>query len=229
MNELITTDIKMTSLDIAVITGKMHKHVMADIRKEIKELGTETNEPIFRPVKYTDKKGEKRPCYEFGKTGAMQLALKYDAKTRYNVIQYVEQLEKGANKPQSIEDLIIMQAQSVKEIKETVNKQSKAIETVNHRLDNIDSLDTVGDLQQRLNSMVRRYAQDKGIGFGNAWKEFRTSFNIAYRTNLKLLMNNYKEKHNLKSLTMPQYLSLVNRLPDAIRVADKMLNASDAS
>lgn len=111
--------------------------------------------------------------------------------------------------------------------------ESKAIkqeqEEIKHRLDNIDSLDTVGDLQQRLNAMVRRYAQDKGISFGNAWRDFRTNFNTAYRTNLKLLINNYKDKHNLKSLTMPQYLSLVDRLPDAIRVADKMINRSDAT
>src|SRR5699024_604606 len=97
-------------------------------------------------------------------------------------------------------------------------------EVIKHRIDNIDSLDTVGDLQQRLNAMVRRYAQGKGIAFGLAWREFRVAFNTAYRTNLKALVNNYEEKHNLKKLTTPQYLSLVDRLPDAIRVADKMLN-----
>lgn len=97
-------------------------------------------------------------------------------------------------------------------------------EVIKHRLDNIDSLDTIGDLQQRLNAMIRRYAQNEGIAFGLAWKEFRNAFNTAYRTNLKNLMNNYEEKHGLKKITMPQYLSLVDRLPDAIRVADKMIN-----
>src|SRR5690625_1596126 len=224
MDQLIISDVKMTSLDIAEVTGKRHDNVMSDIRKEIKELGEETSLLIFKESTYKNSRGREYPCYEFGKDGAMQLALKYDAKTRYEVIKYVERLEQRTNKPQSIEDLIIMQAQSVKEIKDTVNRQGQVIETVNHRLDNIDSLDTIGDLQQRLNAMVRRYAQDKGISFGNAWRDFRTSFNVAYRTNLKLLMNNYKDKHNLTSLTMPQYLSLVERLPDAIRVADKMLN-----
>jgi len=224
MDQLIISDVKMTSLDIAEVTGKRHDNVMSDIRKEIKELGEETSLLIFKESTYKNSRGREYPCYEFGKDGAMQLALKYDAKTRYEVIKYVERLEQRTNKPQSIEDLIIMQAQSVKEIKDTVNRQGQVIETVNHRLDNIDSLDTIGDLQQRLNAMVRRYAQGKGISFGNAWRDFRTSFNVAYRTNLKLLMNNYKSKHNLKSLTMPQYLSLVERLPDAIRVADKMLN-----
>lgn len=102
-------------------------------------------------------------------------------------------------------------------------------ETIKHRLDNIDSLDTIGDLQQRLNAMIRRYAQQEGIGFGNAWKSFRQAYNTAYRTNLTLRINNYKKDHNLKNLTMPQYLSIVRELPDAIRVADKMLNRSVAS
>lgn len=102
-------------------------------------------------------------------------------------------------------------------------------ETIKHRLDNIDSLDTIGDLQQRLNAMIRRYARQEGVSFGNAWKSFRQAYNTAYRTNLTLRINNYKKDHNLKNLTMPQYLSIVRELPDAIRVADKMLNRSVAS
>lgn len=223
MNQLITSDIKMTSLDIAEVTGKMHKHVMADVRKEITDLGDEIGRTIFRPTERIDSQNRKQPIYEFGKDGAMQLALKYDAKTRYNVIKYVEQLENDT-KPKSQLEIMQMQinqmVQQEKEIKSIKTEQ----ETIKHRLDNMDNLDTIGDLQQRLVGMVNRYAQDKGISFGQAWRNFRASFNIAYRTNLKLLINNYKEKHNLKSLTMPQYLSLVDRLPDAIRVADKMLN-----
>lgn len=108
---------------------------------------------------------------------------------------------------------------------EIASKEIKQeIKTVNHRLDNIDSLDTIGDLQQRLNAMVRRHAQLEGIDYGKAWSSFRVAFNTAYRTNLKLLVKNYKKKHNLNKLTVPSYLSVVDRLPDAIRVADKMLN-----
>lgn len=224
MNNLISTDLKMTSLDIADATSKQHKHVLFDIRKEVEELGEELGQPIFRPSTYTNSQNREMPCYEFGKDGAMQLALKYDAKTRYLVIKKIEELEQGNNKPQSIEDLIIMQANSVKEVREKVDKQSEQLETVNHRLDNMDQVDTIGDLQQRFNAMVRKYAQLKGIPFGNAWKEFRTAYNTAYRTNLKMKINNYKDKHGIKNLTMPQFLSVTDSLNDAIRVADKMLN-----
>src|SRR5690625_2637885 len=96
MNQLITTDVKMTSLDIAEVTGKQHKHVMADVRKEIEELGAEISRPLFRPSTYTNERGRQYPCFTINKSGAMQLALKYDAKTRYLVIEKIEELE---NKP----------------------------------------------------------------------------------------------------------------------------------
>ena len=91
--QTIASEIKMSSLDLVEVTGKRHADLMRDIRKEIKDLEGEIDQRIFALVEYTDKKGEKRPCYTFGKKGAMQLALKYDAKTRYKVIEYIEYLE----------------------------------------------------------------------------------------------------------------------------------------
>ena len=94
----MTKEITMTSLDVAEATGKQHKHILADIRKEIDDLGAELGEPIFRPTSYKDKSNREKPCYEFGKDGAMQLALKYDAKTRYLVIKKIEELENRGKK-----------------------------------------------------------------------------------------------------------------------------------
>ena len=93
MDHLINFELKMTSIELSEITGKRHDHILRDIRNEIEALG-EINAPIFGLVEYTDAKGEKRPCYTFGKKGAMQLALKYDAITRHRVIEKLEELEK---------------------------------------------------------------------------------------------------------------------------------------
>ncbi|MFA1821212.1 antA/AntB antirepressor family protein [Virgibacillus oceani] len=136
----------------------------------------------------------------------------------------VEKEHRKQNQPQSIEDLIIMQAQNMKDIRTKLENQGKQLETVNHRLDNYDKIDQIGDLQQRLNNMVRKYAAQNGIAFPEAWRHFTKGFNNAYRTNLKSLIKHYKEKHGLKNLTAPQYLSMAGRLEDAVRVADKMLN-----
>jgi len=78
--------IRMTSLDIAELTGKKHSNVIRDIRQEIESIG-EIDQPIFALVEYTDSTGRTLLRYEFGRAGAMQMSLRYDAKTRYIVAQ----------------------------------------------------------------------------------------------------------------------------------------------
>ena len=95
---------------------------------------------------------------------------------------------------------------------------------IQHRLDVIDAVDTIGDLQQRLNAMVRKFAHQRGVLFSVAWGEFVEGYNTAYRTNLKLLIGNYEARHEKRKMTTPQYLADTGKLEDAIRVADKMLN-----
>lgn len=90
-------EVKMTSLDIAEITGKQHSHIMRDIRQEIENIGEE-GLSIFGQSSYVNAQNKEQPCYKFGKKGAMQLALKYDAVTRYKVIEKIEELE-NASKP----------------------------------------------------------------------------------------------------------------------------------
>lgn len=111
MNNLITTDVKMTSLDIADAIKKRHADVMRDIRKEVDSLGEDIAQRIFALGTYKDKNNQNRPCYEFGKDGAMQLALKYDAKTRYLVIKKIEELESNVNKPSYMIDDPIKRAE----------------------------------------------------------------------------------------------------------------------
>ena len=113
-------------------------------------------------------------------------------------------------------------AQQEKQIKALV----AATEVLNHRIDNMDAINTVGDLQQRLNAMIRKLAQQQGLSFSGAWKTFRGAYNMAFRTNLTMLVENYKMKHGLGKITVPQYLNKVGKLEDAIRVADKLLNRS---
>lgn len=94
-----------------------------------------------------------------------------------------------------------------------------------HRITNLDAVDINGDLQQRLNKLVRRYAFKAGVLHSIAWEHFKQAYNTAYRTNLELLIRNYEEREGIKKITIPQYLSLTGRLEDGIRVADKMLNS----
>lgn len=90
--ELITKELKMTSLDVAKIANKEHKNVISDIRDEIAKL-KEKGQLIFQPTFYKDSFNRQQPMFEFGRDGAMQLAMKYSSVTRRKVIIKLEELE----------------------------------------------------------------------------------------------------------------------------------------
>ena len=58
----------MTSLEIAQVTGKMHKDVMKAIRN-MEPAWLKVNGRNFALVDYKDSKGELRPCYSLSKDG----------------------------------------------------------------------------------------------------------------------------------------------------------------
>lgn len=136
----------------------------------------------------------------------------------------VEKRYKQQQQPKSQAEMLLMTAQTLVEQEKRLKVLEEKATAAHHRIDNLDKLDTIGDPQQRLNAMIRKYSADNGLGFQKGWRDFRAAFNTAYRTNLTMLVENYKLKNGLKNLTMPQYLARVERLDDAIRVADKMLN-----
>lgn len=90
MENLIISSQMMSSLQIAEITGKAHSHVMRDIRSLLEQGVNESN---FGLVEYSDKKGEKRPCYNLTKKGCLILASGYDAVLREKIIDRWEELE----------------------------------------------------------------------------------------------------------------------------------------
>lgn len=91
MTDLILYKETMSSLEIAELTGKRHDAILRDIRNL---LNQGVNAHNFVEVEYTDKKGEKRPCYELTKKGCLILASGYDAKLREKIIDRWEELER---------------------------------------------------------------------------------------------------------------------------------------
>jgi hypothetical protein len=110
------------------------------------------------------------------------------------------------------------------QMEERIQKAESKTQLIETRLNNIDAIDLHGDDQQKLNAMVRKYAFQKGFLYNRAWADFKQAFNTSYHTNLELLMENYKKKNHIKNLTLPAYLKYADKLQDAVRVADKMLN-----
>jgi outer membrane murein-binding lipoprotein Lpp len=137
--------------------------------------------------------------------------------------------------PATVEDMIIMQAQSVKELKAKVDRievnaefaKEQAI-TAHQRIDAMDNTDIIGDLQQRLVRIVNKYSERNGLTYSTGWKNFRQSYNTAFHTNISLRRKHYMESRGIKRMSIPEYLAATEQLPDALRVAEKMLKPAYA-
>lgn len=100
MNELSTIvgGERMTSLQIAEITGKPHADVMKAIRK-MEPAWSKINEGNFSLVEYKDKKGETRPCFSLNKEECLYIATKFNDEARAKLIKRWKELEEQHQKP----------------------------------------------------------------------------------------------------------------------------------
>lgn len=89
---------RMTSLQIAEITGKNHFDVMRAIRK-MEPAWEKINESKFALVDYQDKKGETRPCYSLNKEECLYIATKFNDEARAKLIKRWKELEEQHQKP----------------------------------------------------------------------------------------------------------------------------------
>lgn len=90
--ETLERDDRMTSLQIAEVTGKQHKDVMRAIRK-MEPAWQKVNERNFTLVDYIDKKGEQRPCYSLTKEECLYIATKFNDEARAKLIKRWRELE----------------------------------------------------------------------------------------------------------------------------------------
>lgn len=98
MNELTTivdnNEERMTSLQIAEVTGRAHRNVMQAIRK-MEPAWMKINELKFKLVNYQDKKGESRPCYSLTKEECLYIATKFNDEARAKLIRRWKELEEA--------------------------------------------------------------------------------------------------------------------------------------
>lgn len=101
MNELstmIVDDERMTSLQIAEITARLHKNVMRAIRN-MEPAWKKINGRKFELVDYKDEKGETRPCYSLNKEECLYIATKFNDEARAKLIKRWKELEEQHQKP----------------------------------------------------------------------------------------------------------------------------------
>ena len=82
----------MTSLEIAEVTGKQHKHVMEAIRK-MEPAWMNIAGSNFRLGSYKDANRQLRPCYQLTKTECLYIATKFNDEARARLVLRWEELE----------------------------------------------------------------------------------------------------------------------------------------
>lgn len=90
----------MSSLEIAELTGMLHKNVLRAIKtmetgwiKAYDKINPDSNGRNFELVEYKDEKGEMRPMYELTKAQSLFVATKFNDEARALLVLRWEQLE----------------------------------------------------------------------------------------------------------------------------------------
>ena len=204
MNELMNIENRntLTSLEIAEVTGKEHKNILADIRDEISKLGTERAELIFQLSEYKDTTGRKLPMYLLNSKGILQLGARYSAETRFKLIEKIEQLQK----PMTVEDMIILQANEMKSVKHR-------IDVVENKVDNEIRIDHTEQRKLQKAVSIRVFQRldvvdaERKLMFSAIYRDLKDRFGVAsYRDvkrkdlkNALLYVQNWIEKAELRN------------------------------
>ena len=182
MNELQILGNKntLTSLDVAEITGKDHKNILADIRDEISKLGEERGRLIFQQSYYTNLQNKQQPMFLLNYKGVLQLGARYNAETRFKLIEKIEQLQK----PMTVEDMIIMQANEMKSVKHR-------IDVVENKVDNEIRIDHTEQRKLQKAVSIRVYQRldvinsDKNLMFPAIYRDLKDRFGVASYRDIK--------------------------------------------
>lgn len=94
MNMTALTNPVMSSLEIAELTGKEHKNVMADIRRMLVEIQSAEN-----LADYKDGLGRAQPCLLLDKDESLCLVAGYSAALRIRIIRRWQELEQQVHQP----------------------------------------------------------------------------------------------------------------------------------
>lgn len=120
---------RMTSLEIAEVTGKRHADLMRAIRT-MEDAWEAVNGCKFALVDYTDQKGQLRPCYSLTKTECLYVATKFNDEARARLVLRWEQLEQMRLQVATVQPLlasdedVLTEAERIVGLRLTENNQN---------------------------------------------------------------------------------------------------------
>lgn len=190
-------EVKMSSWEIAELTGKRHDNVVRDIEKLNKsydDLRFLKIEELFR-IRELPNGGHKRESYyELTKMQTLDLMTGYNVELRIKVNRRWEELEKQNSKPLTQAELILVQAQALVDMERKINsveakvdKIVKAQEDVMAQLEAIPLVD--GEIPEqsarsKVNELVRHYSYISGVGYRDVWNSIYKTLLYNYGINV---------------------------------------------
>ena len=160
MNEIISNkDQRMTSLEIAEMTGKNHFDLMRAIRK-MEDAWVKVNGCKFALVDYRDAKGESRPCYSLTKTECLYIATKFNDEARALLVLRWEQLEKERIKQGAVRHLLVTDADVMSEAERIVGQQ---LISCNRHADGCLTMTDIAKLYGMEANDMNSFLVDRGI------------------------------------------------------------------
>ena len=204
MNELMNIESRntLTSLEVAQIAGKEHKNILADIRDEISKLGEERGRLIFQQSCYTNLQNKQQPMFLLNYKGVLQLGARYNAETRFKLIEKIEQLQKSM----TVEDMIILQANEMKSVKHRIDIVENKVDN-EIRIDHTEQRKLQKAVSLRVFQRLDVVDAERKLMFSAIYRDLKDRFGVAsYRDvkrkdlkNALLYVQNWIEKAELRN------------------------------
>lgn len=189
-------------------TKLLHKTLLESIRTEVKTLKEAgiSNGQNFLPVEYTDKKGEKRPCFSLNNEGVLEMLNKESAVVRYKTVEYIKKLRNKLRKQDSymIDDPVerakrwIEEQEERKRLSEEVNIKNQLIGELKPKADYTDTILKSKDLVT-----ITQISKDYGMS-GQEMNKLLNDLGVQYKESGQwLLYRDYQSKGYTMSETVP--------------------------
>lgn len=150
---------RMTSLEIAEVTGKAHNDVLKAIRK-MEEAWTKATQGKFSLSTYQDATGRRLPCYALSKTECLYVATKFNDEARARLVVRWEHLERERIERGAVRKLLLTDSDVMNEAERIVGLELRR----NNR--NADGCVTISDIAKPLSMATKQlnaFLCDKGV------------------------------------------------------------------
>jgi phage regulator Rha-like protein len=224
----------MTSLQIAEVTGKMHKHVLRDIRNLLDQGVSETNFGLSSYKQEQPNGGTKEVVmYELTPKGCLILASGYDPVLREKIVDKLEEYQQAErSKMVALPDFTDPAEAAMAWAKEYREKKVLAIENQSLQIENArletENIELVAENQELKNDRnyleiimrsrkmmtISQIAQDYGMS-GKAMNQKLAEMGIQYKCNDQwILYARYKDCGYVSSRSIE--ITRANGMPDVV-------------